>query len=148
MARKRIPEKFQHWIDARKRHHLSHSQVQMARELGMNPKRLGKIDNDDQEPWKLPLPRFIEALYEKRFGKTRPEVVLSMGTAPVWRHRKRLPAARRRCAGARRARDAISPGTQVRRGTMIAVQASPRIPDSEALAIGEPLHGPFEDGED
>jgi hypothetical protein len=78
MARKRIPEKFQHWIDARKRHRLSHAQVQMARELGMNPKRLGKIDNDDQEPWKLPLPRFIEALYEKRFGKTRPEVVLSV----------------------------------------------------------------------
>jgi len=31
MARKRIPEKFQHWIDDRKRHHLSHAQVQMAR---------------------------------------------------------------------------------------------------------------------
>jgi hypothetical protein len=44
----------------------------------MNRRRLGKIDNDDQEPWKLPLPRFIEALYDKRFGKTRPEVVLSM----------------------------------------------------------------------
>jgi hypothetical protein len=44
----------------------------------MNPKRLGKLDNDDQEPWKVPLPRFIEASYEKRFGKTRPEVVLSM----------------------------------------------------------------------
>lgn len=78
MARKRIPEKFQLWIDARKRHHLSHAHVQMARELGMNPKRLGKIDNHDQEPWKLPLPQFIESLYEKRFGKTRPEVVLSM----------------------------------------------------------------------
>ena len=78
MARRRIPEKFQLWIDARKRHHLSHAQVQMARELGMNPKRLGKIDNADQEPWKVPLPQFIEKLYEKRFGKRRPEIVLSM----------------------------------------------------------------------
>ena len=46
----------------RKRHHLSHAHVQMARELGMNPKKLGKLDNDDQEPWKAPLPQFIEHL--------------------------------------------------------------------------------------
>jgi hypothetical protein len=78
MVRKRIPARFQLWIDARKRHHLSHAHVQMARELGMNPKKLGKIDNHKQEPWKVPLPQFIEELYEKRFGKTRPEVVLSM----------------------------------------------------------------------
>jgi len=29
------------WIDARKRHHLSHAQVQVARELGINPAKLG-----------------------------------------------------------------------------------------------------------
>jgi hypothetical protein len=34
----------------------------MARELGMNPKKLGKLDNHDQEPWKLPLPEFIRKL--------------------------------------------------------------------------------------
>lgn len=66
------------WIEARKHHHLSHAQVQMARELGMNPSKLGKIDNDDQEPWKEPLPLFIEHLYEKRFGRTRPEEVVTM----------------------------------------------------------------------
>ncbi len=33
------------WIEARKRFHLSHAQVQMARELGMNPKKLRKLDN-------------------------------------------------------------------------------------------------------
>lgn len=42
----------------------------------MNPAKLGKLDNHRQEPWKMPLPLFIEALYEKRFGKTRPDVVL------------------------------------------------------------------------
>ena len=78
MARKRIPDRLQVWIDARKRHHLSHAQVQMARELGLNPKKLGKIDNHDQEPWKLPLPPFIEHLYQKRFGKPRPDAVLSI----------------------------------------------------------------------
>jgi len=30
-------ERMQAWIDARKRHGLSHAEVQMARELGMNP---------------------------------------------------------------------------------------------------------------
>jgi hypothetical protein len=44
--------------------------VQMARELGMNPAKLGKIDNHQREPWKLPLPEFIEELYRKRFGRT------------------------------------------------------------------------------
>ena len=78
MPRKRIPEKLQVWIDARKRHHLSHAHVQMAREIGLNPKKLGKIDNHDQEPWKAPLPQFIEHLYFKRFGKERPDVVLSI----------------------------------------------------------------------
>ena len=44
----RIPS-LQPWIDARRRFHLSHEHVQMARELGMNPKKLGKLDNHDQE---------------------------------------------------------------------------------------------------
>ena len=76
--KKRIDPKLQAWIDARKRHHLSHTHVQMARELGMNPAKLGGKDNHRQEPWKLPLPEFIEHLYENRFGKTRPEVVTTI----------------------------------------------------------------------
>ncbi len=70
--------KMQAWIDARKRHRLSHAQVQMARELGMNPRKLGKLDNHDQEPWKMPLPNYLEHLYQKRFGRERPEVILSI----------------------------------------------------------------------
>lgn len=75
---KKPSQKMQPWIDARKRHHLSHAQVQMARELGMNPKKLGKKDNHDQEPWKMPLKQYIEHLYFKRFGKESREVVLSI----------------------------------------------------------------------
>ena len=78
MSRWRIPERLQVWIDARNRHHLSHAHVQMARELGMNPKKFGKLDNHQQEPWKLPLPAFIERLYFKRFAKCRPDVVVSI----------------------------------------------------------------------
>ncbi|MBK8257148.1 MAG: hypothetical protein IPK82_31310 [Polyangiaceae bacterium] len=66
------------WIDARKRHHLSHAHVQMARELGMNPDKLGKVDNHKQEPWKAPLPQFIERLYFERFGKHEPDTVMSI----------------------------------------------------------------------
>jgi hypothetical protein len=74
----RIPVHLHAWVEARKRHRLSHAHVQMARELGMNPKKLGKLDNHEQEPWKLPLTAFIEKLYFMRFGKERPDVVRSI----------------------------------------------------------------------
>ena len=63
------------WLVAQKRHRLSDRQVQMARELGLNPDKLGKIDNHRQEPWKAPLPEFIEEIFYKRFKKERPDVV-------------------------------------------------------------------------
>jgi len=75
---KKPNQTLQTWIDARKRHRLTHAQVQMARELGMNPRELGKLDNHDQEPWKLPLREYIERLYFKRFGKERPDLVHSI----------------------------------------------------------------------
>ena len=70
-----IPNRIRPWIEARRRHRLSHAQVQMARELGMNPKKLGGLDNADQEPWKMPLPQYIEHLYQKRFGQDAPDDV-------------------------------------------------------------------------
>ena len=70
---KKIPADLQIWIDARKRFRLSHMHVQMARELGMNPKKFGGLANHRQEPWKMPLPEFIEHLYFKRFAKPVPK---------------------------------------------------------------------------
>jgi len=79
MATKTKPNRtMQAWIDARQRHGLSHAQVQMARELGMNPAKLGKLDNHDQEPWKMPLREYLEHLYLKRFGRSRPDGVMSI----------------------------------------------------------------------
>src|SRR6266849_6125594 len=78
MGKKKLAQDLQDWVDARKRHKLSHAHVQMARELGMNPKKLGKLDNARQEPWKAPLPIFIEELYYKRFGKERRDLVRSI----------------------------------------------------------------------
>lgn len=63
------------WMVAQKRHRLSDKQVQMARELGLNPDKLGKTDNHKQEPWKAPLPQFIEHIYFKRFKREEPETV-------------------------------------------------------------------------
>jgi hypothetical protein len=78
MATKKLPQDLQDWVDARKRFGLSHAHVQMARELGMNPRKLGKLANHKQEPWKAPLPEFIEHIYFKSFGRERPAVVMSI----------------------------------------------------------------------
>jgi len=63
------------WIQAKKRHKLTDKHIQMARELGLNPDKLGKIDNHKQEPWKVPLKEFIEDIYLKQFKKSEPETV-------------------------------------------------------------------------
>ena len=68
-----IPNKLRPWIEVRKKFRLSDAQIQMARELGMNPKKFGGMANHRQEPWKAPLPQYIEELYEKRFGKPMPD---------------------------------------------------------------------------
>ena len=69
-------EKNKKWIEARKKCRLSNMHIQMARELGMNPKKFGGLANHKQEPWKAPLPVFIEELYFKRFKKEKPNVVI------------------------------------------------------------------------
>jgi hypothetical protein len=50
----------------------------MGRELGLNPKKFGSLANTKQEPWKLPLPEYIEELYFKHFKKSRPDSVRSI----------------------------------------------------------------------
>ena len=49
--------------------------IQMARELVMNPKKFGSLANYKQEPWKAPLPDFIEDIYFKTFKKDKPDIV-------------------------------------------------------------------------
>ena len=63
----------------------------MARELGLNPGKLGKISSHRQEPWKAPLRQFIEHLYLKRFGR---ELPLAVTPAEKWQR----PAAARKPA--------------------------------------------------
>jgi hypothetical protein len=75
---KLVPSKLQPWFDARRRFKLSHAHVQMARELGMNPKKFGSLANEGQEPWKVPLQEFIVQCYRKSFGRSEPENVRSL----------------------------------------------------------------------
>jgi hypothetical protein len=75
---KKIPTKLQPWFDARQRFKLSHAHIQMAWEMGMNPKKFGSLANHTQEPWKVPLPEFIAQCYSKRFGHSQPENVRSL----------------------------------------------------------------------
>ena len=93
MAKKQLSPKYQVWVDARNRFHLSHAHVQMARELGLNPKKLGQKANHHEEPWKVGLPEFIERLYAKRFGKKRPDHVRSI--EQMVRDKKRKQAERK-----------------------------------------------------
>src|SRR6266403_6346779 len=69
----RIPTKLKPWFEARRRFKLSHAHTQMARELGMNPRKLGSLADGGQEPWKSPLPEFIVECYRKSFGRSEPE---------------------------------------------------------------------------
>ena len=70
--------KIEKWVVGQKKHKLSDKHVQMARELGLNPDKLGKIDNHRQETWKAPLPQFIEDIYFKRFKREEPTTVRSL----------------------------------------------------------------------
>jgi hypothetical protein len=96
-----IPNALRPWIEARRRFHLSHAHIQMARALGMNPRKFGKLANHRQEPWKAPLPVFIENLYFRRFGKLEPNDVRSIEEiAAAQRAKKEAKDARRAAAEA------------------------------------------------
>ena len=50
MAKNKMPVKNPPWIEARKSFRLSDAHTQMARELGLNPKKFGGLANTKQEP--------------------------------------------------------------------------------------------------
>ncbi len=66
------------WSEAKKKYRLTSEQVQMARELGLNPKKFGRNANHKQEPWKEPLPQYIETRYFKHFRKEHPDKFKSL----------------------------------------------------------------------
>lgn len=73
--------KIEKWLEVKKKFKLSDMHIQMARELGMNPKKTGSLANHKQEKWKRPLPEFIEDIYYDRFKKEKPETITPIGQA-------------------------------------------------------------------
>jgi len=69
------------WAEAQRRFHLSDLHIQMARELGVNPKKFGGLANHRHEPWKLPLPECIAECDVKRFHRKRPAKVVPLAEA-------------------------------------------------------------------
>jgi hypothetical protein len=60
------------WTNAKKICRLNARQIEMARALGMNPKKLPRLRPAPQERWKLAVGDFIEECYRKRFGEDPP----------------------------------------------------------------------------
>ncbi|MCK4347875.1 MAG: hypothetical protein KAW47_04585 [Thermoplasmatales archaeon] len=65
------------WAIAKTKYRLNARQIAMSKELGMNPKRLGKLVPNKSEQWKAPLGEFIEKCYRKRFGDKEPALYSS-----------------------------------------------------------------------
>ena len=61
------------WSLAKTKYHLSSCQIEMAKKLGMNPKKFGSPVPNKSEPWKKLLGQFIEKCYYKRFKRREPE---------------------------------------------------------------------------
>jgi hypothetical protein len=77
-APKKLPAKLLPWIEVRRKFGLSDATVQMARELGLNPSKLGKLVPAKGQAWKAPLPEFIAKCYERSHGRRTPEKVRSL----------------------------------------------------------------------
>ncbi len=99
MAKKKMPEKYLPWIEARRRFLLTDAHIQMVRKLGLNPKEFGGLSNTKQEPWELPLPEYIEELYFQRFKKSQPANVRSIEQmVSAFKRKKAERKARRQAA--------------------------------------------------
>lgn len=98
---KRIPTKLAPWFEAQRRFRLSDIHVQMARELGLNPKKFGRYAGSrHDQPWKKPLPEFIERIYERQFGRVVPPKVVPL-EEQAREHCGRMKARRKRRARAK-----------------------------------------------
>ena len=54
------------WAEAKKKCRLGEKEIQMAKELGLNPKSLIKNIPNPREQWKLPVREWIYDMYEDR----------------------------------------------------------------------------------
>jgi hypothetical protein len=84
------------WRNAKKICRLNARQIEMARALGMNPRKLPRLRPAPHERWKLPVGDFIEECYRKRFGENPPGHHAHADSGP-----QQLPSAAQRHVPAR-----------------------------------------------
>lgn len=72
------------WVEAKRRCRLSAEDVRMARELGLNPRKLIKNIPSPSQRWKAPVAEWVRELYRKRHGRpsTEPPRRLPRGRPP------------------------------------------------------------------
>jgi hypothetical protein len=75
---KKTSDELLRWVEAKRQCGLSDAQVQMARDLGMNPKRLIGSESTTQGLKQTPLALRIENLYLRRFSKLLPDSVVPL----------------------------------------------------------------------
>ena len=75
MGMKETADQLHLWVKVKRQCALTDAHVQMARELGMNPRRLIESESTTQGLTQTPLSRRIEDLYLKRFKKPLPDAV-------------------------------------------------------------------------
>ena len=68
MAAKSQAHQDEEWRNAKRICQFNAQQVEMARALGMNAKKLPGLRPGPRQGWKLPVGEFIEAFHPKRFG--------------------------------------------------------------------------------
>ena len=90
MKKKRKSSKDDLWKTAKKKYRLKESHIYMAKALGLNPKKFGSYANHKQQPWKVPLPEYIEELYEKRFKKDVPPEIRAKDKQKTVKIRKQI----------------------------------------------------------
>ncbi len=90
---KKATAELQEWTAVKRQYRLTDAQVQMARELGMKPRRV--LQTQDAPPEELA--RRIEVLYLRRHNKSQPDVVVPLRQAlHEARERERAEAPERR----------------------------------------------------
>lgn len=68
MTKKKRSHNDEAWANAKRLCRLTRRQVDMARALGMNPRKLPGLRPGPQQRWKRPVGEFIEECYRKHFG--------------------------------------------------------------------------------
>ncbi|MDF1554064.1 MAG: nucleotidyltransferase domain-containing protein [Deferrisomatales bacterium] len=83
-----------HWAEAAKRCRLDAETVRMAKELGLNPRKLIKNRPSPSQPWKAPVHQWIQDLYTERqqkSAKTAAKKAVAGGAVPSPLHPEPQP---------------------------------------------------------